>query len=162
MAECQQGIAPVLKTLTPGLDLHGDDRLRRDLGLGLLLLLVLSQALLADPGRLLVLLLVVAAKEVDVLLRLGVFGGVHSHLAGLRAVAAVRLRGIAGKVGEISLMRGDVLVPARGMGVLLGVRAGLDGLVDGNISLRGRVALLSIVSHTPPNVKRHDILLSRT
>lgn len=130
------------RPLTPGLDVHGDDRLGSGLGaLGLLLLLVLSQALLADPGGLLVLLLVVAAEEVDVLLRVGVLSRVDGHLAGIGAVGGVRLRGIAGEVAELALLRGDVLVPARGVGVLLGVRGGLDGLEDGNISLRGSVAL---------------------
>lgn len=143
-----------MKKITPGLDLHGDNGLRGGLGLVLLLLLVLSQALLADPGRLLILLLVIAAEEVDVLLRLGVLGGVDGQLLGLRAVAAVRLGGIAGEVGEITLVRGDVLVPARRVGVLLGVRGGLDGLVNGNISLRGRVASSSIVSHATSKISR--------
>ena len=60
---------------TPGLDVEGDDRLGGDLGLGLLLLAVLGQALLADAGGLGILLLVVAAEEIDVLVLLLLGGG---------------------------------------------------------------------------------------
>ena len=73
---------------TPGLDVHGHDRLGGDLGLGRFLLLVGSQAFLADLGGLGVLLLF-AAEQVDVVLIGGRGlgrGGVDGGLGGLGGV----------------------------------------------------------------------------
>lgn len=131
------------KEHTPGLDVHGDDRLGSNLGLGLLLLAVLGQALLTDAGGLGVLLLVVAAEEVDVvvLLRGRGLGGVQGDLGNIRAVDGVGLAGIAGEGRELLFVRGDVLVPAGRVGVLGGVGGGVQGLEGNGISLRGRVTV---------------------
>lgn len=135
---------------TPGLDVEGDNRLGGDLGLGILLGAVGGQALLADADGLGVLLLVVAAEEVDVLvlllLRGGGLGGVQGDLGDLGAVDGVGLAGIAGQGREVVLVRGDVLVPAGRVGVLGGVGGGVQGLEDDGISLRGRVAVEGRVS----------------
>jgi len=142
---------------TPGLDVEGDNRLGGDLGLVLLLLAVLGQALLADADGLGVLLLVVAAEEVDILVLLllsgGGLGGVDGDLGDLGAVDGVGLAGIAGQGGELVLVRGDVLVPAGRVGVLGGVGGGAQGLEGDGISLRGRVAVAVIESarHAPAN-----------
>ena len=99
---------------TPGLDVNGDDRLGGGLGLVLLLLLVLGKALLADTGGLRILLLLVAAEQIDVIIVLlgsGGLGGVHGELSGLGAVDGVGLGGIAGEGGEVVVVGGDVLVP---------------------------------------------------
>ena len=131
---------------TPGLDVQRDDRLGGDLGLEVLLGAVGGQALLADADGLGVLLLVVAAEEVDVLvlllLRRGSLGGVQGNLGDLGAVDGVGLAGIAGQGREVVLVRGDVLVPAGRVGVLGGVGGGAQGLEDDGISLRGRVAVV--------------------
>ena len=135
---------------TPGLDVHRDDRLGGDLGLEVLLGAVGGQALLADADGLGVLLLVVAAEEVDVLvlllLRRGSLGGVQGNLGDLGAVDGVGLAGIAGQGREVVLVRGDVLVPAGRVGVLGGVGGGAQGLEGDGISLRGRVAVGGRVS----------------
>lgn len=129
---------------TPRLDIHSDNRLGGGLCLSLLLLAVLSQTLLADTGSLGVLLLViVAAEQVDVVvvtLGLGRLGRVQSHLGDLGAVGCVGLGGVAGQGSELVLVRGDVLVPAGGVGVLGGVGGGGEGLERGNVGLRRVVA----------------------
>lgn len=85
---------------TPGLDIHGDHRLGSGFGpLGLLLLAVLGQALLADADSLRVLLLVVTTEEVDVLVLLlsgGGLGWVQGDLGDVGAVDGVGLGGVAG------------------------------------------------------------------
>lgn len=145
---------------TPGLDVEGDDRLGGDLGLVLLLLAVLGQALLADADGLGVLLLVVAAEEVDVLILLllsgGGLGGVDGDLGDLGAVDGVGLAGIAGQGGELVLVRGDVLVPAGRVGVLGGVGGGVQGLEGDGISLRGRVAVVIGESAQHAMINRYD------
>lgn len=127
------------KSRTPRLDIHSDNRLSGELRLGILLLLVLSQTLIADAGSLSILLLVVAAEKVDILIILllggGGLGGVEGHLGDIGSVDGVGLAGIAGQGGKLVLVRGDLLVPARGIGVLGGVGARLQGLEDGDISL---------------------------
>lgn len=82
---------------TPGLDVQGHDRLGDRLGLVLLLLLVLSQALLAEGRSLGILLLVVAAKQIDIVVVLGSrgLGGVQGSGDLLRAVLGVGLGRIA-------------------------------------------------------------------
>jgi hypothetical protein len=131
---------------TPGLDIEGHHRLGGGLGpLGLLLLAVLGQALLADADSLRVLLLVVvAAEEVDILVLLllsrGGLGRVQGDLGDFGAVDGVGLGGIAGERGEVVLERGDVLVPAGRVGVLGGVGGRAQGLEGDDISLRGGVA----------------------
>lgn len=134
--------------LTPGLDIHGDDGLGSDLGLGSLLLAVGSKALLTDAGSLSVLFLIVRAEKVDILLLLLAsslrgLGGVDGDLGDIRAVGGVGGRRVAGEGGELILVGGDVLVPAGSVGVLLGGGSLLQGLEDGNISLGGSVAIQS-------------------
>lgn len=130
---------------TPGLDIHGDDGLGSDLGLGSLLLAVGSETLLTDTGSLSILLLIVGAEKVDILLllggSLGGLGGVDGDLGDLRAVGGVGGRRVTGEGGELVLVGGDVLVPAGSVGVLLGGGSILQGLEDGNISLGGSVAI---------------------
>lgn len=130
--------------LTPGLYVHGDNRFGNSLGLGSLLLSVSSKALLTDANSLSILLLVVGAEQVDiivVLLSSSTLGGVDGEVARLGAVGGVGLGGITRESGKLALIRGDVLVPSGGVGVLVGDRRGADGLVDGDISLRGAVAI---------------------
>lgn len=125
----------------PGLDVESDDRLGGGLGtLGLLLRLVLSQALLADSDSLGVLLLIVATEQVDVIVLLGGSGGGSGGGHRLRAVGGVGSGGIAGEGGEVRLVAGDVLVPAGSVDVLAGVRGRLNGLEDSNIGLRSSVS----------------------
>jgi hypothetical protein len=128
---------------TPRLNIKSDDRLGNGLGLGLLLLAVLGQTLLADTGGLGVLLLVVRAEQVDIVvlfLGSGSLGGVQGDLGDFGAVDGVGLAGIARQRGELILKGGNVLVPTGGVGELLGVGARLQGLEAGNIGLGGRVA----------------------
>lgn len=73
---------------TPRLDIQGDERLGNSLGLGLLLLAVLGQALLPDAGGLGILIFLVAAEQVFVIV---VAAGLGS-----RPVSRVRLRGVTG------------------------------------------------------------------
>lgn len=135
---------------TPRLDIQGDNRLGGGLRLVLLLLAVLGQALLADPGGLGIFLLVVTAEKVDILVLLlsgvGGLGRVQGDLGDVGTVDGVGLAGIAGEGGEVVLVRGDVLVPAGRVGVLGGVGGGAQGLEDDDISLRGRVAVMAPVS----------------
>ena len=131
---------------TPRLDVESDKRLGDSLRLGSLLLVVLSQALSLETLSLSILLLV-TAEEVDVLITAFLLLlGLDSHVDGLGAVGTDGLAGIAGEGGELILERGDVLVPTGSVGVLLGVGGTAQGLVDGNISLRGRVAIRGILS----------------
>jgi len=131
---------------TPRLDVESDKRLGNNLGLGSLLSVVLSQALGLETLSLSILLLV-AAEEVDVLITaLLIFLGLDSHVDGLGAVGADGLAGIAGEGGELILKRGDVLVPTSSVGVLLSIRSAAEGFVDGNIGLRGRVAIRGLLS----------------
>lgn len=134
--------------LTPWLDIQSDNGLGSGLDLALLLLAVLGQTLLADTGGLGILLLVVRAKQVNVVVVLGSsrgLGGVQGELRGIGAVGGVRLGGVARKSGKLGLVGLDVLVPASGIGVLAGIGGGGEGLEDGNIGL-GRVVPLGGVS----------------
>lgn len=134
---------------TPGLDIHDNDGLGSSLGLGSLLLLVGSQALLADTGSLGILLVVVTAEQVDVVILLvggGRLGGVQSVSDVVGAIDGVRLGGITGQGRKVGLVRGDVLPPASGVGILGGVGALLQGLEAGNIGLGGGVTGASKVS----------------
>jgi hypothetical protein len=130
--------------LTPRLHIHGDDRLGRRLRLALLLLLVFGQALLADPGSLGILLLVVASEQVHVILVVLVLGrslgGVQGDLARFGAIGGVCLGGIASERSEFTFVRGNVLVPPSGMGVL-GAGGRLQGLEASDISLAGDIAM---------------------
>lgn len=129
--------------LTPRLHIHGDDRLGNSLGLGSLLLTVSSETLLTDPDSLGILLLIVRAEQVNivvVVLSSSTLGGVDGEVARLGAIGRVGLGGVTGEGGELALVAGNVLVPAGGVGVLVGGRGGGESLEDGDISLRGAVA----------------------
>jgi hypothetical protein len=132
------------KQHTPGLNIHGDDGLGSRLNLALLLLAVLSQALLTDTLGLGVLLLV-AAEEIDILIllggRVGGLGWVEGDGGDLGPVDGVGFAGVAGERRELVLVRGDVLVPARRVGVLGGVGGRAQGLEGDGVGLRGRVAM---------------------
>jgi len=133
---------------TPRLDIHCDDRLGSRLGLASLLLCVLGQTLLPDLGGLGVLLLVIRTEEVDLvivvlsslLLLLGSLGRVEGQLAGLWAVGGVLLAWVTRELRELGLKRGDVLVPAVGVRVLLNGRRALESLEGLDIGLRRGVA----------------------
>lgn len=58
----------------------------------------------------------------------------------LRAVGGVLLGGVAWEGGEFGLEGLDVLVPAVGVGVVLRLRGGLDGLEGLDVGLGGGVA----------------------
>ena len=134
---------------TPRLDIHSNKRFGGDLRLSSLLLLVGSKTLLTDPDGLGVLLLVTAEQIDIIVILLGGrrLGGIQSSLRSIRSVDSVRLGGVTGKSGELLLERGDVLVPSRSVGVLGGIRGRAEGLENGNIGLRRRVAntLLAVV-----------------
>ena len=131
--------------LTPRLNVKGDNRLSGRLGLAGLLLGVLSETLFADTSSLSVLLLVVRAEKVDIVIillsLLGGLGGVDGELRGLGAVSGELLGWVARERGELGLERGDVLVPAVGVGVLGRLRLGLQGLEGLDIGLGRTVAL---------------------
>ncbi len=125
------------------------NRLGRGLGLGLLLLSVLGQALLSELGGLLVLFLLIAAEQIDVvILLLGGrrLGRVDSNLGSLGAVRAVGLGGIAGQSRELILEGRDVLPPSGRVRVLLGSWAGLQSLENGDIGLGDAVSVCRNVS----------------
>lgn len=128
---------------TPGLNLESHEGLGNGLGLGLLLLAVLSKASLTLLDDLRVLLLIIGAEEVHVVVVVGSLG-VGGQLSGLRAVGSVGLGGIAGEGGVLSLERGDVLVPASSVGVLLGVRGTGEGLEGHDIGLGGSIAIFQL------------------
>lgn len=138
---------------TPGLDFQGHHGLGDGLGLGRLLLVVGRKALLTDPGGLGILLLVVAAEQVDVVVVIAglllSLGGVDGHVRGLGAVDGVGLGGITGQSSELALVGGDVLVPPGGVRVLLRVGGRLESLEDGDISLRGTVAVEAVSAMSP-------------
>jgi hypothetical protein len=130
---------------TPRLDVQSDNGLGGGLRtLGLLLLAVLLETLLADLGSLLVLLLVVAAEQVDiVVLLLGRrgLGGVQGGSNNLWAVDGVGLGRVTGEGSKVIVEAGDVLVPTRGVGVLGRSWGLLECLEDGNICLGRRVSV---------------------
>ena len=108
-----------------------------------------------------ILLLIIAAKEVDIVVillsgGLGSTSGVDGQLLGAGAVGGVLLGSIAGQGTELGLVRGDVLVPAVGVGVLLGGGRLLEGLERLDISLRGRGAV-SLSDHVQLNRERFYI-----
>ena len=130
------------ESLTPGLDLQGHQGLGSGLGtLGGLLGLVLLEALVALSNSLGVLLLRVGAEEVLLLVLLGLVLGVDGQLSGLGTVGSEGLGGVTGEGGELALVRGDVLVPAGNVGVLLGVGGGAEGLEGHNIGLAGSITI---------------------
>jgi len=136
--------------LTPGLDVQGDDRLGSGLRLASLLCGVLLEALLTNTGVLSILLLVVRAEEVNVvivlLLSVGSgLGRVDGELRGLGAVSSELLGRVTGERRELGLERGDVLVPAVGVGVLGDIRGSLQGLEGLDIGL-GRTVATEVVS----------------
>lgn len=134
---------PKEKKHTPRLDIHSDDRFGGGLGLALLLLAVLGETLLTDTFGLGILLLVVRAKQVDIIIILGGsrgLGGVQGDLGGIRAVDGVGLGSIARESSELILVGGDVLVPPSGVGVLGRIGGGGEGLEGDNVGLGGRVA----------------------
>jgi len=130
--------------IVPGLDVHGDNRLGGGLRLASLLCGVLLEALLTDTGVLSILLLVVRAEEVDIVIIvlgvLGGLGGVDGKLSGLGAVGSELLGWVTGQRRELGLERGDVLVPAVGVGVLGDFRLSLQGLESLDIGLGRTVA----------------------
>lgn len=132
---------------TPWLDVKSDDRLGGRLDLASLLLVVLGQALLLDPGSLGVLLLVIATEQVDIVvvvlsLLLRGLGGVYGQLGGLRAVGGEVLGWVTGKGLELALEGEHVVVPAPCVRVLLWRGNLLDLLEDLDIGLRWGVAML--------------------
>lgn len=128
--------------LTPGLHVEGDHGLGSWLrALGGLLLRVLLQTLLLDSLALLILFLVVRAEEVDlVVVSVRGLGRVGGELVRLRAIGGVLLGGVTWQGGEFGLEGLDVLVPAVGVGVVLRLRGGLDGLEGLDVGLGGGVA----------------------
>ena len=121
----------------PRLDVKGNERLGSGAGaLGSLLLVVLGNTLSLDALSLLV-DLVVRAEEVNVVVIVvtassGTGEEGAKELGSLGLVASERL--------VLSLVGGDVLEPAGNVSVLVSVGGRADGLVDGNVSLRGGVA----------------------
>lgn len=93
-----------------------------------------------------ILLLVVRAEEVDIVIILlgvlGGLGGVDGKLSGLGAVGSELLGWVTGQRRELGLERGDVLVPAVGVGVLGDLRLSLQGLESLDIGLGRTVALV--------------------
>jgi len=129
--------------VVPWLDIHGDNRLGSWLGLACLLLGVLSETLFSDTSGLGIFLLVVTSEEINIvviLLLLGSLGGVDGKLAGLWSVGGVWLGRVTWEGREFGLVRGDVLVPAVGMGELLRCWGSLDGLEGLDIGLGRTVA----------------------
>jgi len=138
------------RKLTPGLDVHGDDRLGSGLRLASLLCGVLLEALLADTGVLGILLLIVGTEKVNIIIVIvlgvgGGLGGVDGELSGLGTVGSELLGGVTGERRELGLERGDVLVPAGSVGVLGDLGGGLQGLEGLDIGL-GRTVAMRIVS----------------
>jgi hypothetical protein len=132
------------KHLTPWLDVHCDNGLRGRLYLAGLLLVVLRQTLRLQLLGLLI-LLVITAKQVDLIVillgrLLRGLCGVEGELGGLGTVGSVLLGGVTRQSGKLRLEGENVVVPAPGVGVLLGRRDGLDLLEDLDIGLGGSVA----------------------
>lgn len=123
--------------VVPRLDVESDERLGGGAGaLGGLLLVVLGNTLGLDALGLLV-DLVVGAEEVDVIVVL-LGGGGRGGEGGGEKGGGLGL--VTGQVLVLSLVRGDVLVPAGDVGELVGVGGLAESLVNGDIGLRGRVA----------------------
>jgi hypothetical protein len=125
---------------TPGLDVHGDNGLGGGLDLAGLLLVVLGQTLSLQLLSLGVLLLVVAAEQIDIIVILlsggGCLGRVDGKLRLLGAVGGVVLGRVAGQRRELRLPREDVVVPAPCVRELLRGRGGLELLEDLDVGLR--------------------------
>lgn len=122
--------------IIPRLDVEGDDGLGGSLGLASgLLLLVLGESLGLDSLSLGILLLV-RAKEVNIIVVLLLFGGGgSSSRSGSRAERAGSGGLVTRESGELLGVRGNVLVPAGSIDVLLGIGGRASGLVDSDISL---------------------------
>jgi hypothetical protein len=130
------------KKHTPGLDLKGDNGLGSGLGaLGGLLGLVILETAVALLNNGSILLLRVGTEEVLLLILLGLVLGVGGEVSTLGAVGSESLGGVTGESGELALVRGDVLVPAGDVGVLLSVGGSAEGLEGHDISLAGRRAI---------------------
>lgn len=128
---------------TPRLDVNGDNGLGSGLGLALLLLAVLGETLLTDTLSLGIFLLIIRAKQVDVVVVVvgsRGLGGVQGDLGGVGAVDGVGLGGITRESGKLILVGGDVLVPPSGVGVLGRVGGGGDGLEGHDVGLGSGVA----------------------
>lgn len=145
MRTCQRHLSPSAcdLELTPRLDVHGDDRFGSRLSLAGLLLPVLLKPLSLDPLGLLI-NLVVGAEKVDIVVVVsgggGSLGRVDRKLALLGTVGGVRLGWVAGQGGELGLERGNVLVPASGVGELLDGGGRLEGLEGLDIGLGRTIA----------------------
>ena len=129
---------------TPRLNLKSHQGLGNGLGLGLLLLAVLSKASLTLGNNLRVLLFLVTAEEVHVVVVLSrLVLGVGGQLGALRAIGSVGLGGITREAGELRLERSNMLVPASNVRVLLSVRGAREGLEGHNIGLGRSIAILT-------------------
>jgi hypothetical protein len=120
--------------IIPRLDIKGDDRLSSGLRtLGSLLSSVLSKSLLLELLSLLIDILVVGAKEINVLI----------VLLSIGSSTKVRSLGILVTRESLKLRRESINlgVPLSGLGVLLGIGLGANSLEDNNISLGGSRAL---------------------
>lgn len=127
------------KSHTPRLNLQRDKGLSNTLRLRLLLLPVrrkVGLTLLNDLG-----VLIFTAEEVHVIIFVsGLILGVSGDLGRLGAVSSESLRRVTRESRELRLVRGNVLVPASNVGVLLGVRSAREGLEGHDIGLGRRVA----------------------
>lgn len=128
--------------VVPGLDVERHERLGNRLGLVGLLGGVLGEALLLERLGLGVDLLVRRAEQVEVVVVGGSRGsGGGGGGRGRGAVGGVGLGGVAGERLVLSLVRLDVLVPAGRVRVGGRVRGRRERLEDGNVGLRGGVAV---------------------
>jgi hypothetical protein len=139
---CQSSVTltiPLVAVLTPWLRVESDNGLGSRLSLSLLLLLVLGQTLVPHSHGLGVFLLVIRAEEVNIIVILlsssGCLGGVAGNLAGLGTVCSVFFCRVTRQRGKFRFERGDVLVPAGCVRVLLGGGLGLGGLEGLDIGL---------------------------
>lgn len=131
---------------TPRLDVKSDNRLGCRLYFAGLLLVVLSQTLGLYPLSLRILLLIVAAEQVDLVVillgsLLGCLGRVDGELRGLRAIGGVLLGWVARQGLKLALEGEDVVVPAPCVRELLWGRDLLDLLEDLDVGLRWSVAV---------------------
>jgi len=129
-----------LHARTPWLYVEGDNGLGGRLALAGLLLVVLGQAFSLELLCLLVDLVVVAAKQVDVIVILLLcllrrLGGVDSEGGGLGAVGGEVLGRVAGQGVELALEGEEVVVPAPCVWILLWCGDLLDLLEDLDVGL---------------------------
>lgn len=129
--------------IIPRLDVNGDDRLGSGLStLSSLLSSVLSKSLLLQLLSLVIDLIVVRAKEIDIIVLLlssrgSGLGG--SGRGSSRGSSLAKVRGLGGLVtregDELRSVSLDVGVPAGGVGELGSIGGRADSLEDNNISL---------------------------